>query len=529
MQAEPESIRLLHVEDSDDDHLLLRRHFSRNEVPVEWRRVDNLEDFECALNGAAAWGWDAILCDHHLDEFDSAKALAILGQYRYDIPFVIVSGAIGEMGVLEAMKAGAHDYVPKDDLFRLIPALRREMEEAALREEKRRSDERLRESNERLRHAVETLTQTQEHLTRVEKLRSLGEIASGVAHDFNNGLTKILGIAEILIERCPDERAALNDLLSVAQDSAKVVHRLRDFYANRTEADDAVSVDLSDVIRQSVRLTEPKWKTESEVTRQSIVVEAHFESQHHASADDSELREVFTNLIFNACDAMPEGGAITISTRDEPGFVAVTIADTGIGMNREILSRCREPFFTTKGENGTGLGLGLAESVVKRYGGRLDIQSREGEGTVVSIRLPIHEAPSTAPSTSESESPGGDRLPPCRVLVVDDDPLVVKILKKFLELDGHTVATALTGMDALRELESASWDIVITDRAMPSMNGDELCRTLKERNPSLPVIMSSGYDDISEHRSERDPIDFVLPKPVNRNSLRQALSRFSLS
>jgi len=522
-----QAIRLLHVEDSIDDHFLLQRHFHRAEVAVEWRRVDNAADFLDALGLEGSW--DAILCDHHLPGFESSHALSIAQERGIDFPFLLVSGAIGEMGVLAAMKAGAHDYIPKNDLFRLVPALQRELREAEIRREKRWADERLRESNEELRNAVETLTHTQNHLARVERLRAMGQIASGVAHDFNNGLTKILGIAEILLDRCPDERDVLEDLFSVVRDSSNVVQRLRSFYGNSPSACDAASVDLAALVERSIELTRPKWSVEGELTPRRISVEANLNPVSTTLANESEVREVFTNLIFNACDAMPEGGVITVTTREVDSFVLAEIRDTGVGMNAETLRRCCEPFYTTKGENGTGLGLGLADSVLKRYGGRLEIVSELNHGTTVSLFLPIEPAELDPGASQDADAAETIGSRPCRVLIVDDDPLVNKLFRRLLEIDGHCVTSAQSGAEALEHMTTESFDVVITDRVMPIMNGDELSRSLKRLDPDLPVIMSTGYANASDESGFPDSIDYMLPKPFDRSSLRNVLSQLSLS
>lgn len=519
-------VYVLLIEDSDRDAELIEETISQSASGFVFHRVETEDELVRAL---AERSFDLALSDHKLPVLNSTRALEVIRQSNQsDLPFIIVSGSIGEEAAVAIMRAGASDYVSKDCLSRLVPAIDREMQKAALRRDKRIADERLRESNEKLRIAVETLTETQNYLASLEKYRALGQIATGVAHDFNNSLTKALGITELLMERYPQEKETLDELRAVTQESAVTVERLLRFgkksYSKEAPPD---PVDLKAVIEQTIKLTKPRWKTAAEMSGHSISVETSLAAIPLVVGNATEFREVFMNLIFNACDALPNGGKITISTRCAGDFVVAEVKDTGIGMTEEVLNRCLEPFFTTRGESASGLGLCMTDSVIKRYGGSLEIVSNQGKGTTVTIYLNRHLAAEDVWSSPKTKKLAD--IKPCHVLVVDDDPTVARLLKAFLELDGHRVTVATDGPEALYLFAPEEHNIVITDRAMPSMSGIELSKALKEINPQLPIIMSSGLAENVDESERSLYFDVHMPKPVSRASLQQAISATLIS
>jgi len=517
-------LRILHVEDCEDDSLLIERHLRNQGFRIDCKRV---EDSETLTRTVQSEEFDVVLCDHILPKLDSLQALEIIRQHHPDnqIPFLIVSGHIGEHAAVAAMKAGAHDIIPKDDLSRLVPAIEREIRDFGIRIARRETEAQLRESNRKLKEALATISETQEHFLRMERFQSMGQMSSGIAHDFNNALTKMLGITELLQARHPEEEEVLGQMVTLIQDSANVVRRLRDFYRKRPQHPDAEPVFLPDVIGDAVEMTKPKWKAQSEAKGAPITVRTELAETNAVLAEPSDLREVLTNLVFNACDAMPEGGEILIRTEPSEDGVITRVIDTGCGMPEDVRRRCLEPLFTTKGKAGTGLGLGIVDSIVRRFGGQMGIQSEEGRGTTVSLVLPYADPSVThdpdEPLGGEAEEP----LSGLHVLVVDDEPLILKLVTQLLAAAGHEADAAVNARDALQRLEETGpFDVVISDRSMPGMGGDELACTIKHRYPELPVIMATGFGDLMSVEGDLpDGVDSILPKPVSREDLQFAL------
>ncbi|MGE3272421.1 MAG: response regulator, partial [Chloroflexota bacterium] len=221
-------------------------------------------------------------------------------------------------------------------------------------------------------------------------------------------------------------------------------------------------------------------------------------------------------------DALPDGGTIVIGTRDDVDAVVLTVRDTGVGMTEEVRLRCLEPFFTTKRDHGTGLGLGLVYGIVKRHQGALEITSAPGQGTTMSIRLPIwsHDAP-------EATVPSLLRAPlPLRVLVIEDEPLIRQAFVEYLHVDGHTVKTASNGRSGLEMFQVGKFDLVLTDRALPEMGGDQVASSIKQLEPDLPIIMVTGFGDLMKQQSQRpEGVSLVVSKPLTLSGLRRAIAQ----
>ena len=237
--------------------------------------------------------------------------------------------------------------------------------------------------------AYAELKQTQQNIIQQERLRALGEMASGIAHDFNNALTPILGFSELLLKRSEglDDRDTVERYLRMmnmaAQDAATVVSRLREFYRKREEGENFAPASLHDLVGQAISLTQPRWKDEAQAKGITIKMEIDLQEVPLIIGDESELREALTNLVFNAVDAMPDGGTITLRTRRDGNQVVLEVSDTGTGMTEEVRQRCLDPFFTTKGTHGTGMGLAMVYGIVQRHEGTLDIESEADKGTTL--------------------------------------------------------------------------------------------------------------------------------------------------
>jgi len=386
----------------------------------------------------------------------------------------------------------------------------------------------LAEETQRLEEVLGELRQSQERVIQQERLSALGQMASGIAHDFNNSLMPILGYSELL-RIAPDAAGNREKVLEYAEiinraagDAAKVVGRLREFYRPRDPHAAFKAVELNDVVSQAVSLTQPKWKNEALAKGSTITVVQELGDVPAVLGNDSELCQAFTNLILNAADAMPLGGTILIRTWPEGERVCLEVRDTGVGMTEEVRRRCMEPFFTTKGLRGTGLGLAMVFGAVKRHDGSVAIQSEPGQGTSVTIRLQRYVSRGEPLPVTVKEA----SLQHLKVLVVDDEPLVRDFLCVCLSDLVSKIDVAADGREGLTMFEGGAFDIVLTDRSMPEMNGDQLASEIKLRAPATTVIMLTGFGEFMNATLERPKgVDLVLTKPVKVDDLRRAMVR----
>jgi CheY-like chemotaxis protein len=279
---------------------------------------------------------------------------------------------------------------------------------------------------------------------------------------------------------------------------------------------------VADLVAQVISLTQFRWRDQSLANGVGIAVETDIQWVSPIAGDDAELREALTNLVFNAIDAMPQGGTITLSARTVDGLVAIEIHDTGAGMTDEVRQRCMEPFFTTKGEHGTGLGLAMVFGIIQRHGGSIELKSAPGGGTSVVLLLPA------AVKIPEREASPAQTIEPrsgLRVLVAEDEPSLREMLASYLSIDGHEIELAVDGHDAATKFKLGSFDVVLTDRAMPRVNGDQLAAAVKSSAPQTPVIMLSGFGDFMSGTGEQPhSVDLILSKPVSIAELRAALA-----
>lgn len=392
--------------------------------------------------------------------------------------------------------------------------------------ERKRAETSLRESNTRLEQALTELQTAQQQMVQQERLRALGQMASGIAHDFNNTLSPIMGFSELLLlaPKMAADPVQLKEYLQTinmaAKDAAKVVSRLRDFYRPRVDADLAGIVDLNSLVQQSVKLSQPKWKDQALANGVAIEIKTELDSVPSVAGHESELREVLTNLVFNAVDAMPKSGSITLRTKADGDHVRLEVTDTGTGMTEEVRQRCLEPFFSTKGEKGSGLGLAMVYGIIKRLRGTIDITSAVGVGTTFSIRLPI-QAEQDASSKQDGHSLDGVRL---QILVVDDDPLVGRVTGEYLRVAGHQVEVVTSAAEAVKRFSPERVHLVVTDHGMPHMTGRQLAEVIKQVSPETPVLLLTGGDQIEEDDTVSAAVDAELSKPLTMAALQRTLS-----
>ncbi|OGV69311.1 MAG: hypothetical protein A2283_13855 [Lentisphaerae bacterium RIFOXYA12_FULL_48_11] len=391
----------------------------------------------------------------------------------------------------------------------------------------KRMEQELRNVNVRLSHTLTQLKQTQQKVILHERLNALGEMASGVAHDFNNALMPILGYADVLISKpellskTDETIVMLKDIRIAAMDAAQAVRRLREFYRTSAE-DENFKGNLNKQIETAVILTRPKWQSEMGAKGIRINVETNLQEIPFVNAKESQLREILINLMLNAVDAMPNGGTITINTMKDDDMVVLEVCDSGVGMAEEVRQKCLEPFFTTKGDEGTGLGLSMVYGFVKRRNGSINIDSAPGKGTKVSLVLPSGENEHVE---QKAEMPVMV-IPAMRVLVIDDESYARKLFGMYLKADNHSVEFAENGLEGLEKFSSGNFDLVITDRAMPDMSGDQVALAIREKKPGVSIIMVTGFGDImNENKQCPKGVDVVVCKPVTHSDLQRSISQ----
>jgi signal transduction histidine kinase/ActR/RegA family two-component response regulator len=345
---------------------------------------------------------------------------------------------------------------------------------------------------EQVERSYQRLNEAHVHLVQSEQLRVLGEMASGVAHNFNNVLGAILGRAQLVRARVGDPRLAqeIAVIEQAATDGAATVRRLQEFTRVRTDREFA-GVDLSQVARDALALTRPWWKDRAEAAGVTYAIASDLTNGVWVDGQAHELREVAMNVLINAVEAMPNGGSLTVRTRAAGQRVMLEIADTGVGMSDEVRSRIFHPFYSTKGPRGTGLGLSIAYGIVRRHGGELDVESALGRGTTVRLTLPAGSASPAAPPAAAPELTLARFR--AQVLVVEDEPAIASLLEELLTDSGYGVAVARSGREAVERLVEASCDLVLTDLGMPEMSGWELARHCRDLYPGLPVVLVTGW------------------------------------
>ena len=377
----------------------------------------SLTDAREAIQRILEWLPDLILLDLNMP---NVSGFDVLHELRTNLlpnaflPVLVVTGESDPKTKRKSLAAGATDFLQKpfditELLMRIRNLLRTRLLHLELQKQNIVLEQKVSERTAELSSALTELKQTQNQIVQQERLRAFGEMAGGVVHDFNNSLVSIIGYSDLLLNN-PDILADrsitvghLKTMNTAGRDAAQVVSRLRNFYRSRESEDIFAAVDLNEVIEQSVSLTQPKWKTQALTSGRKIEVELDLEKLSPVSGNPAELREALTNLIFNAVDAMPAGGTVTLRSRAEDNAVLFEISDTGTGMSEDVRTRCLEPFFSTKGDKGTGLGLSMVFGIIKRHNGTLDIESVVDRGSTFRIRFPA-ESEGVAINGAKAES-----------------------------------------------------------------------------------------------------------------------------
>jgi signal transduction histidine kinase len=475
-------LRVLIVEDSEDDLKLLVRELKRSGYDVTFERVETPGAMTAALAGGP---WDIVLSDFSLPHFSAPAALRVVNESGIDLPFIIVSGTVGEEVAVNAMKAGAHDYVMKGRLTRLAPAIDRELREAERRREHK---------------------QVQSQLFQSQKMEAIGQLAGGVAHDFNNLLTVINGYSQMMLERkIPDDpdRKCLEEIFKAGERAAALTRQLLAF--SRRQVLTLRVLDLNAIIAGMHTMLRRL------IGEDIDLVSVPARDLGNVKVDSGQMEQVILNLALNARDAMPKGGKLTIETANvdldesytpkhatvKPGpHVMLAVSDTGIGLDPETQNHIFEPFFTTKEQGkGTGLGLSTVYGIVKQSGGSIWVYSERGRGATFKIYLPrvdepakINEPAEAPPELSEATE---------TILLVEDDASVRMLVRQTLEMKGYRVLEAENGVEALwvSEQRTETIHLMVTDVIMPEIGGRILAEQLAVKRPEMKVLYMSGYTD----------------------------------
>ncbi len=499
-------LRVLIVEDNEDDASLVLRELRRSGYAVTFERVETPQTMRAALEKEA---WDVILSDFTMPHFDARAALAVVQEMGFDLPFIIVSGSIGEDVAVAAMKAGAHDYLMKGHLVRLAPVIEREMREAAARKEHKRLEA---------------------QLLQAQKMETVGRLAGGVAHDFNNLLTVILGYTEIATETITANEEATECLEAVTQAANRAANLTRQLLAfARQQVIEPKVINLNDLILDLEKMLRRLIGEDIEL------MTLPFPELGLVKADPGQIEQVLVNLAVNARDAMPEGGKLTIETAnvrlDEeyarqhmeviPGeYILLAVSDTGCGMEENVQAHIFEPFFTTKElGKGTGLGLATCYGIVKQSGGSIWVYSELEHGTTFKIHLPrVAKEADASPREIVGVLPHGTET----ILLVEDELLVRSIAVQALHTQKYNVLEAENGIEALRVAGEYGGEIhlLVTDVVMPQMGGRVLAEQIRTSHPTIKVLFTSGYtDNAILYHDVLDPGIAFLQKPFTPGAL----------
>jgi signal transduction histidine kinase len=520
----PKPLNVLMVEDDERDAALLLRELRRGGYDPVSQRVETREDLRAALEKRA---WDIVLSDYSMPRFGAPEALSIVRENGHELPFIIISGTIGEEAAVEAMRAGAHDFMPKGALARLLPAIEREMREVAVRVQRKKM---------------------QEQLMMSERMASVGILAASVAHEINNPLAVLAANLEIIAQslvgiaaagassaadalqasagdagELAEKLALVNETLRDAQEAAERVRLIvRDLkiFSHPGDAEKSGPVAVEHVLESSIRMAS------NEIRHRARLVRDYGEVPP-VEANEARLGQVFLNLIVNAAQAIPDGRAadneIRIATRlGEAGCVITEISDTGIGMPPEALAHIFDAFFTTKPAGvGTGLGLAICHRIVTSLGGNISVRSQLGEGTTFQVSLPLaHGAVAQAIDTGVETA----AVRRGHILVIDDEPMLGTVIRRILARE-HEVVVVTSAVQAFELIEQGRrFDIILSDLMMPEMTGMDLYRELSRTSPDQAekmIFMTGGtFSEAAKEFLDSVP-NLTMEKPFRSAALRQ--------
>ena len=497
---EDKHLKVLLIEDNPGDANLIRHMLSEEKLVsfnLKWA-----EELSTGLKHLAKRDIDALLLDLSLPDSQGLNTFTKVQNQAPELPIIVLSGLKDETLAVEAVRKGAQDYLVKGQV-----------------------DSHL--LSRAIRYAIQR-KRIEETLLRSEKLKVLGEMAGGVAHDFNNLLTVILGNAQLLergLGRYNKEeiKKRLRIIAQTAYEGGETVRRMRHFTRRGVLPEDFSEIDLNEIIREAIASTSPCWKDEAESKGITVRISRELGKLPLLSGNRAELMEVLTNLIFNAVEAMPQGGEIRIKTEAKENEVLLYFTDTGQGIPRKIKGKIFDPFFTTKGPQASGLGLSVSYGIIKHHQGEIKIDSIKGKGTTFTIRIPVSlEVPSEKGKPRKLQ-----KVSSRNILVIDDEEGVRDVLGRIFEDEGHRVVLAESAREGLERFKQDSselfldglqdnFDVVLTDLGMPEMSGWELARKIKKIDPSMPIGLITGWAvTVTKEEMKEQGIDLILSKPFD--------------
>ena len=530
-----EPLRVLFVDDSEKDVFLLLRQLRKSGFEPQHKRVEDAASLRTILQSEE---WQIVISDFHMSDFDGLMALQIFKEAGLDIPFILVSAVVGEETAVLAMKQGAHDYVMKSNLTRLIPVVQRELREAEMRVQQRRTQLALQQREEQLRQS--------------QKMEAIGRLAAGAAHDFKNVLTVILGQSQLLMREkdlSASQRSKLEQIQNATDKACSLIVRLLAFSRKQELKPQALNLGTA-VSAMKPMLTPLLGNSIQLVVRPEPNLGL-------CEVDANSLEQVIVNLVINARDAMPNGGTITVGTANlavinenaihhagvpQGDYILLTVTDSGTGMTEETRKHLFEPFFTTKESGkGTGLGLSTCYGTIHQSGGHIVVHSELGKGSSFGIYLPRikspavnqstdtdpavtgkrqEEAPLEAPTPTSSDPSGSSGT----VLLAEDELVIRELMASVLRDMGCTVLEAGNGEQALRILENSNGqgiDLLLTDIVMPVMGGKELAYKVGSRFPATKILFCSAYPEkLGIRNGMFDKQIPFLQKPVTTDALK---------
>ncbi len=504
------TLRVLHIEDNQDDSVLILRALRKNDFEVESSLVESPSGLADALNGHS---WDIVLSDYSMPNFDGLSALQQVVKHDPDLPFILVSGAVGEELAVQLMREGAKDYIMKDQLGRLGPAVARELADSKVRREKNIVQQQ--------KHELE------EQLWQSQKMEAIGTLAGGIAHDFNNILTAIIGysqLAEMDLKELPETKRKVGEVIKAGNRAKELVQHILTF--SRQSEEDKNQLEVHLIVKEALKLL--RASTPSTIKfKQDISIDSG-----SINANSTRIHQIIMNLCTNAYHAMSEnGGVLTVALGqvqlklgelagqdNVPGtYVKLSVSDTGCGISDSIMSKIFDPYFTTKAQGvGTGLGLSLVMGIIKSHDGYITMQSKEGEGTTFNVYFPKISDVSSAASVV-----AGDQTMPVggteSILVADDEEIIVQFTEEILRILGYTVTVAKDGEQALDFFKAnpEKFDLLITDMTMPGMIGTDLARHVLQIKPDFPIILCTGHSDkVNQNIAKEIGIKEYRIKPI---------------
>ena len=530
-----EPLRVLFVDDSEKDVFLLLRQLRKGGFEPQHKRVEDAASLRTILQSEE---WQIVISDFHMSDFDGLMALQVFKEAGLDIPFILVSAVVGEETAVLAMKQGAHDYVMKGNLTRLVPVVQRELREAEMRAQQRRTQLALQQREEQLRQS--------------QKMEAIGRLAAGAAHDFKNVLTVILGQSQLLMREkdlSASQRSKLEHIQNATDKACSLIVRLLAFSRKQELKPEALNLGtavnamksmLTPLLGSSIRLV--------------VLPEPNLGL---CEVDANSLEQVIINLVINARDAMPNGGTVTVGTANlavieenaihhagvpQGDYILLTVTDSGTGMTEETRKHLFEPFFTTKESGkGTGLGLSTCYGTIHQSGGHIVVHSELGKGSSFGVYLPriksnaVNQSTDTDPAVSgerqeeaplktptpESSDPSGSSG---TVLLAEDELVIRELMASVLRDMGCTVLEAGNGEQALRILENSNGqgiDLLLTDIVMPVMGGKELAYKVGSRFPATKILFCSAYPEkLGVRNGMFDKQIPFLQKPVTTDALK---------